>query len=680
MASRVLPSRPSKGSREQQSLPNILLLVTDQFRYDAFGPETTPNLYRLATNAGATATKESNRHPSRSTLFRNAYSSTPTCTPARAALLTGKSPWNHGMLGYADAVDCQNYATTLPSVLKDLLGYDTAVVGKNHFGTRPTTGRNHRTADSGEPPGRRPFVDHGYRFMELYEGLTQIPDDYEKFFRSVLPGVDPLSTCHLGWNDWEACPYAFEEYLHPTAWTTRTALTVLDRLLERKPGNHPLLLKVSYHRPHSPYDPPRRLWDKHHQRARNNSTRYERNVSNDPAGWDREFFREDMPPSAWHGDPGKNASRTSRVAYLANVEFVDEGIGSILDRLREHGKEDNTVVVWVSDHGDMNGDHNLWRKGYPWEASSRIHMVVRLPSGLAAATTTTTTSTESNQASSDVFRTSDAIVELRDVAPTIYDLLGVLETVTERDPLVNGKSLLPVLRGRSETVRSHLDLEHSTVYDDRIHWNALVGSLPPNTTPTDCALYKYVFFAGSGREQLFCLSEDPLEQHDLAVGDALEHGPVLDAWRTTMAKNFATEGRGENWVTPDGRLAIRTQGTTLGPNYPCPPNREEIPHEENNDERTQNEGAKRIGKTAEASGPSVFFESQRWNGDRQTPRASNNDRSRNSPSRSESPYGIDASLFPIEERGALLSVALFLSLWLRYFYAVKRTSHRVSRS
>eukprot|EP00532_Pseudo-nitzschia_australis_P018514 CAMPEP_0168306024 /NCGR_PEP_ID=MMETSP0142_2-20121227/52249_1 /TAXON_ID=44445 /ORGANISM="Pseudo-nitzschia australis, Strain 10249 10 AB" /LENGTH=107 /DNA_ID=CAMNT_0008257667 /DNA_START=35 /DNA_END=355 /DNA_ORIENTATION=- len=93
-------------------LPHILLLITDQFRYDAFDNTTTPNLYRLATSPLATT-------------FLNAYASTPTCTPSRAALLTGKSPWNHGMLGYANAVDCEAYTTTLPSVLADLLGYRT---------------------------------------------------------------------------------------------------------------------------------------------------------------------------------------------------------------------------------------------------------------------------------------------------------------------------------------------------------------------------------------------------------------------------------------------------------------------------------------------------------------------------------------------------------------------------
>ena len=217
------------GNRLQQQLPHILLLVTDQFRYDAFGPTTTPNLHELAASALS---------------FSSAYSSTPTCTPARAALLTGKSPWNHGMLGYAPAVDCEGYVTTLPSVLSDLLGYETAVVGKNHFGTKPVNNNNNddddisthnrrRTATNNNNKrnhdrSSRRFIDHGYQSMKLYDGLNSIPDDYDEFFDEIYPGVDPLSTCNLGWNDWRGCPYVFDEYLHPTAWTTRQALEVIE--------------------------------------------------------------------------------------------------------------------------------------------------------------------------------------------------------------------------------------------------------------------------------------------------------------------------------------------------------------------------------------------------------------------------------------------------------------------
>mmetsp|Transcript_41287 Transcript_41287/g.44827 ORF Transcript_41287/g.44827 Transcript_41287/m.44827 type:complete len:190 (+) Transcript_41287:73-642(+) len=120
----------------------------------------------------------------------------------------------------------------------------------------------------------------------------------------------------------------------------------------------------------------------------------------------------------------------------------------------------------------------------------------------AADTTTTATTIATTTA-----RVSEALVELRDVAPTIYDLLGIQEVVTKADPLVNGRSLLPILqqvRGANDNdaelhhsmlFRTHLDLEHSNLFgDDRIHWNAIVGwssrRLPPsfgNSTDTTTA-------------------------------------------------------------------------------------------------------------------------------------------------------------------------------------------------
>ena len=102
------------------SHPNILLLVTDQLRYDAVSPVITPNLHSFEQTNG-------------STTFHRAYTSTPTCTPARAGLLTGKSPWAHGMLSYSTYTDCTKYPTTLPRVLRDQ-GFSTVAIGKIHFG------------------------------------------------------------------------------------------------------------------------------------------------------------------------------------------------------------------------------------------------------------------------------------------------------------------------------------------------------------------------------------------------------------------------------------------------------------------------------------------------------------------------------------------------------------------
>jgi arylsulfatase A-like enzyme len=98
--------------------PHILMLMADQLRFDAVGAYgnpgvKTPNLDWLA---------------SRGIRFSSAYSSTPTCTPARAALLTGRSPWYHGMLGYGDVAP--RYPYEMPRAMADDGGYYTAAIGE----------------------------------------------------------------------------------------------------------------------------------------------------------------------------------------------------------------------------------------------------------------------------------------------------------------------------------------------------------------------------------------------------------------------------------------------------------------------------------------------------------------------------------------------------------------------
>jgi arylsulfatase len=470
--------------------PNILLLMSDQHRGDCLGADgnraiVTPNLDRLASGG---------------VRFRCAYSSTPTCTPARAALLTGMSPWVHGMLGYGKVAE--HYPVEMPQLLRNA-GYYTLGIGKMHWTPQRALHGFHRTIldESGreESPGFR--------------------SDYRSWLSSEMPGANPEPT-GIDWNGYAAKPFPLPERLHPTAWAAETAIRFLRDY--RRP--EPWFLKVSFERPHSPYDPPSRWMDRY------------ASVALPPARagkWAEKYRPGDRSlADPWHGDFGPEAVRAARQGYYGSVSFVDEQIGRILETLAARGQLRNTCIFFLADHGDMLGDQYLWRKGYAYQPAARIPMLLHWPDGL-------------DRASSG--RVISQPVEIRDVLPTLLDAAGA-----SIPGAVEGRSLLGLARDPNRAWREWIDLEHDVVYDRDNHWNALADGS-----------WKYIFHANSGQEQLFDLVADPYELTDLAgeTGSA----DSLRTWRGRMIAHLAP--RGAPWVV-NGALGVRHTGQLYSPNYP----------------------------------------------------------------------------------------------------------------
>ena len=473
------------------SRPNILYLMTDQHRADCLGCAgnkiiKTPNLDSIAADG---------------VRFSNAYTSTPSCTPARAAILTGLSPWHHGMLGYGRVAG--QYPFELPQALRDA-GYYLSGIGKMHWYPQKKL--------------------RGYHELLVDEsGRAETPgfvSDYRLWFKQQAPDLDPDAT-GIGWNEYRAKAYALPERLHPTVWTADRAVEFLDKYDRPEP----FMLKVSFARPHSPYDPPQRFMDMY-------------NVDDMPApvvgDWAARYASHEEPPnpSLWHGDLGVRQAKESRRAYYASVTFIDEQIGRILATLKKRGLYDNTLILFFADHGDMLGDHHLWRKTYAYESSANIPMILRWPKSMAM--------------DQQRGRTLPQPIELRDVLPTFLD--------AARAPIpsrLDGKSLLDLVRGNTKDWRPYIDLEHSMCYDQD-HWTALTDGR-----------FKYIYFAYDGREQLFDLEKDPNELHNLAGDPASE--PVLKEWRSRMVKHLSE--RGEEFVS-GGKLTIRKKRLLYSPNYP----------------------------------------------------------------------------------------------------------------
>ena len=478
---------------KQVKKPHILYLMSDQHRSDCMGNSGNPliqtsNLDRIAAEG---------------VRFTRAYTSTPSCTPARSAILTGLSPWHHGMLGYGRVA--KGYPLELPRAVRDA-GYYTFGIGKMHWFPQKSL--------------------HGFHEILVDEsGRAETPgfvSDYRRWFRIVAPELDPDAT-GIGWNDYRAGAYALPEELHPTRWTADRAV----EYIEGYDRSEPFMLKVSFARPHSPYDPPQRFLDMYDEQA----------MPAPAVGkWAAKYepWAEGYGNNLWHGKLPLETVRRTRRGYYGSVSFIDEQIGRILAALEARGMLKDTLIIYSADHGDMQGDHNMWRKTYAYEGSARIPMLLRWPRWMGM---------------EDVRGTSrDEPVELRDILPTFLDAAGA-----EIPGGLDGRSLLELVRGNNSEWREVLDLEHWMCYSKENNWNGLTDGR-----------YKYIFCAYDGSEQLFDLHNDPDELEDLASQPA--YRSLVDEWRSRLAGHLAE--RGEAYVK-GGRPKVRGESDSrYSPNYP----------------------------------------------------------------------------------------------------------------
>ncbi|BEH00537.1 arylsulfatase [Bacteroides sedimenti] len=473
--------------------PHIILIMADQHRADALAcmgnsAVISPNLDSLAHDG---------------TLFMNGYSSAPSSTPARAGLLTGCSPWHHGMLGYGQVAP--KYTHEMPQMLRNL-NYFTFGIGKMHWFPQKSL--------------------HGFHGTLIDEsGRVESPDfisDYHLWFQTHAPGENPDAT-GIGWNDHGAAVYKLAEQLHPTVWTGQTACELIRNYNQKE---QPLFLKVSFARPHSPYDPPQRVLDKY------------ANVDV-PAPFIGDWCGEYATPldpekaakDAPYGNFGDEYAKKSRRYYYANVTLIDEQVGEIIHTLKEKGMYDDALIFYVADHGDMLGDHYHWRKTYPYEGSTHIPYIVKWPTGYG-------------------FKAGGKItqpVELRDVLPTFLEVAGG-EIPSDMD----GKSLKLLMQGKTDQWRKYIDLEHATCYSEDNYWCAL----------TDGKI-KYVWRFHSRKEELFDLAKDPHELKNVA--GIAQYKKKLNEMRSEMVKHLSE--RGDEFVK-DGQLVVRNKTMLYSPFYP----------------------------------------------------------------------------------------------------------------
>jgi arylsulfatase len=464
--------------------PNILLICVEQWRGDCLSiaghPVVhTPYLDQLALEGAR---------------FRRAYTPVPSCIAARASLYTGLRPRTHGRVGYQDGV-LWDYPVTIAGEFTRH-GYQTQAIGKMHvYPERSQMGFQNVILHDG-------FL----RFARSHNRNYEMVDDYIPWLRQKLGCGADYFDHGVNCNSYVARPWDKPEHMHPTNFVVTQAIGFLRRRDPRKP----FFLYMSFHRPHPPYDPPAWALEQYLNQP----------MPDVPVGdWVdvlAEYFNPSRP-DCLGGEIPTYLLHRARAGYYGHMTHIDHQINRFLEMLQEFGLYDNTYVCFVSDHGEMLGDHHLFRKSYPYEGSAHVPLILKGPR-------------ESGIRPNAAY---DQVIELGDVMPTLLECAGL-----PVPDAVEGRSFLPIARGEAPQWRGHLHGEHVMhIAGQSLQW------------VTD-GHEKYVWFSGTGHEQLFNLDDDPQELHDLA-----RKPPLADRvayWRQVLIEELT--GREEKFT--DGKRLV----------------------------------------------------------------------------------------------------------------------------
>jgi len=427
--------------------PNILILMVDQLNGTLWpdGPAEwlhVPNLRALAA---------------RSVRFANAYTGSPLCAPGRASFMSGQLPRRTRV--YDNAAE---FASDIPTYAHHLrrAGYHTCLSGKMHFvGPDQLHGFEERLttdiypADFGWTPDyRKP----GERIDWWYHNLGSVTG----------AGVAEI-TNQLEYDDEVA--YNAERKLYD---------------LSRRQDDRPWCLTVSFTHPHDPYVARRKFWDLY-----DGCAHLEPEVAPNPfEAQDPHSQRLMLACDYTKFDLTPENVRRARRGYFANISYVDEKIGGILDVLTRGRMAEDTVVLFLSDHGDMLGERGMWFKMSFFDGSARVPLMIAAP-GLAP-------------------RLVETPVSTIDVTPTLADIAGV--SMDEIMPWTDGESLLGLAQGGRRESPVAMEYAAEGSYAPMVSLRA--GRWKLNR----CAL---------DPDQLFDLEADPRELTDLA-GDPAHAGTL----------------------------------------------------------------------------------------------------------------------------------------------------------
>lgn len=465
-----------------QSRPNILWYCTDQQRFDtiaALGNQHihTPNLDRFV---------------SESATFTHAYCQSPICTPSRASFLSGMYPSAIGVNGNGFLTFPQHFEDRLVShVLRDA-GYDCGLIGKLHLAS-PFLRREHR-------------VDDGYSYFQYshdHKGGNEAGNEYvewikqqgidhntilrERDIKSVEEYRDGQNKKNFGGlmeptaeND------NVPPHLHQTHWCTEKAIEFIQR---NRPDDQPWMLSINPFDPHPPFDAPYQYYQQYDPESMPGAHFEDSDLEFQQSLADAHI---DFQTKARH--PDELQHKHLQASYYAMIQFIDEEFGRILDYLDETNQRENTIIIFMSDHGETLGDHGLLLKGCRfYEGLVRVPLMIAWQGHIQP-------------------QIYNDLVGLIDIVPTLYELVGM-----DIPRYVQGQSLASLLTKATsdKSLREFVRTEHygATNYPDHTH-----------ATMYRDKRWKLVTYHHKNIIELYDLENDPWEHHNLA--DSPEHQTI----------------------------------------------------------------------------------------------------------------------------------------------------------
>lgn len=498
---------PVMAEDGEAARPNVIVILADDMRAGYTGYEghpiiETPNIDSLARSG---------------TVFSNAFATSAACTPSRTSLLTGLYERRHGInFNSGSSMSSEAWAQTYPMLMKDA-GYYVGYIGKNHT----PVGKNEDGVigyASGVMDRSFDYWYAGHRHLGFY------PKDKKqhKIFANASADTQ-VEILEEGMENFFAPDIAFQEG---------------HDFLDSRPEDKPFALLLNFNVPHGAGTSSMQL--------RHSDPALYRTAYRDKFGAielpstyiaESDIVMPKIPKSVYNGEyidqydyvktPDDMKERMIRT--IQTISGIDKLLGKLLGKLEEQGVANDTIIIFTSDHGLLHGEHGLGGKALLYEPSIRVPLIVFDPRA-----------EQSPGASS-----SDALVALVDIAPTLLELTGV--PVPQE---VQGKSLEMLMRGAESAWRDVLFLENNMTIQNY-----------PRIEGVRTQRWKYVRYFDRAKDQdyenmleasingeeptyeeLFDLKNDPAEIRNLVADPACRE--ILESLRTKNA-DLVTELRGQ---------------------------------------------------------------------------------------------------------------------------------------